>query len=109
MWSTVLRLGLWILIAVLGLYVFKENSGDPAITELITDTLLQQAMLFALALIALSVVLRLFDKTSAAVAKKNRCQVCKTPIPPGAIYCRTHLRRVLDDEDARTHLTRVRR
>jgi predicted nucleic acid-binding Zn ribbon protein len=108
MWTTVLRLGLWILIAVLGLYVFRENSEDH-IAELITGEMLQQALTLALALIALSGVLRIFGKTTAVVAKKNRCQTCRTPIPPGALFCRTHLRRVLEEENERTHLTKVRR
>ena len=61
-----------------------------------------------MASIILGLVLRLFHKEPSG-AKKNRCRVCRTPIPAGAMYCREHLRAILSDEDDKTHATRVRR
>jgi predicted nucleic acid-binding Zn ribbon protein len=45
----------------------------------------------------------------AKAVSKNRCVVCKTPIPPGAMYCRAHLREVLHREEDRAHMSNTRR
>ena len=105
--STLQRLGLWILIIVLALYVIHESYEDSPIGELIPANLLTKALAVgALALIA-GIILRIFEKGARAVSK-NRCAVCRTVIPSGAIYCRAHLRRILHEEDDRTHMTRLR-
>ena len=106
--ATLLRLGLWTMILALALYVVDETYPDEPIGEIISTTLLTQFIAVgALAAIA-GIVLRLLGK-GAAVVTKNRCRVCRTPIPAGAIYCRAHLRNILHDEEDRTHSTRVRR
>ena len=105
--TTILRLGLWTLILVLALYVLASTYGSEQWAELIPMAMLQQALLVAGALIVLGLVLRVLGK-GADVVKKNRCQVCRTPVPPGAIYCRAHLRAVLHEEDDRSHASRVR-
>jgi hypothetical protein len=102
--TTLLRLGLWILVLVLALYVIDASYGDQPIADLIEPRLLQQAMLLAGVLVVAGIVTRVLDK-GAKVVKKNRCQVCRTPVPPGAIYCRAHLRSILSDEDERAHHT----
>ena len=106
--ATLLRLGLWTMILALALYVVDETYPDQPIGEIISTTMLTQILVVAAIAIAAGVVLRLLGK-GAAVVSKNRCRVCKTPIPPGAIYCRAHLRNILHDEEDRTHSTRVRR
>lgn len=106
--TTILRLGLWTLIIVLALYVLASTYANEPWAELIPMPMLQQALMVAGALIVLGIVLRILGKGADAV-KKNRCQVCRTPVPPGAIYCRAHLRAVLAEEDERTHATKVRR
>lgn len=106
--TTILRLGLWTLIIVLALYVLASTYHSEPWAELIPMPMLQQALVVAGALIVIGIVLTLLGKGADAV-KKNRCQVCRTPIPPGAIYCRAHLRTILHEEDDRTHATRVRR
>jgi predicted nucleic acid-binding Zn ribbon protein len=106
--TTILRLGLWTLILVLALYVLASTYHGEPWAELIPMRMLQQALIVSGALIVLGIVLRVLGK-GADVVKKNRCQVCRTPIPPGAIYCRAHLRAVLHEEDDRTHATRVHR
>ena len=106
--TTILRLGLWTLILVLVLYVLATTYADQEWAELIPMTMLQQALIVAGALIVIGIVLRILG-VGARVVTKNRCRVCRTAIPPGAIYCREHLRSILHDEDEKTHMTRIRR
>jgi predicted nucleic acid-binding Zn ribbon protein len=109
MYATVLRLGLWILILVLALYVMAATFPDEPFAELIPAPMLQQALVLAIVLIIAGFVLRIFGAGARVVAARNRCRVCRTEIPHGAIYCREHLRTILHDEDEKTHHTRVRR
>lgn len=106
--TTILRLGFWTLILVLALYVMATTYPDEAWAELIPMRMLKQALAVSVLLIVAGVVFSILGKGVSAVAK-NRCRVCRTAIPPGAIYCRAHLRTILSDEDDRTHSTRVRR
>ena len=106
--NTLLRLGLWILILVLALYVLESTyTGEPW-TEMIPAAMLVQAMVLAALLIVAGLVLRVLG-VGARVVSKNRCRVCRTPVPPGAIYCRAHLRNILHEEDDKTHASRIRR
>jgi hypothetical protein len=106
--STLLRLGLWILVIVLSLYVIHETFEESPIAEYVPMNMLQDALIVGGLLLAAGVILRMFEK-GAKVVVKNRCTVCRAPIPMGAIYCREHLRAVLHDEDQRTHMTKLRR
>jgi hypothetical protein len=105
--TTLLRLGLWILVLVLVLYVIDASYSDQPIADLIETAMLQQAIVLAGLLIAAGIVFRILGK-GAKVVTKNRCRVCRTPIASGAIYCREHLRSILSDEDAKVHSTRIR-
>ena len=105
--NTLLRLGLWILILVLALYVLESTYTDEPWTELIPAAMLVQAMVLASLLIVAGLVLRVLG-VGARVVTKNRCRVCRTPITPGAIYCRAHLRNILHEEDDKTHSSRIR-
>ena len=106
--STLLRLGLWILIIVLALYVIHETYEESPIAEMVPVDLMQKALVVGALSIAAGLILRMFEKGQRAVVK-NRCAVCRTPIPSGAIYCRAHLRNILHEEDDRTHMSRKRR
>jgi predicted nucleic acid-binding Zn ribbon protein len=106
--STVLRLGLWIIILVLAAYVVHESLEDQPIAEMIPIAMLGKALTLGGILVIAGIVLRMFEKGAKAVAK-NRCAVCRAPIPHGAIYCREHLRTVLSREDERTHMTKIRK
>jgi uncharacterized membrane protein (DUF485 family) len=108
MYATLLRLGLYLLVVVLGLYVFRESFAEQQLAETIPGQMLTQALVLAILLIVAGMIARVFDKGASAV-RKNRCAVCRTPIPAGAIYCRAHLRSILHDEDDKTHATRLRR
>ena len=106
--STVLRIGLWIIVIVLAGYVLHESYEDSALAEQIPMELLQKALVVGGVVLAAGILLRFFEK-SAKVVMKNRCRVCRTPIVSGALYCRNHLRTILDEEDERTHATKIRR
>jgi hypothetical protein len=99
--STLLRLGLWTILAVVALYVLHETYAGTPLAEYFSASMLQKALVIGV------IVARMLEKGAKAVGK-NRCVVCKTPVPAGAIYCRAHLRNVLQQEDERTHQTRVR-
>lgn len=106
--STILRLGLWILVIVLALYVIHESFEESPIAELVPPAMMTKALALGVILIAVGIILRMFEK-GAKVVTKSRCAVCRTPISHGAIYCRAHLRNILHDEDDKTHMTRIRR
>ena len=93
---------------MLALYVIAETYSDQPIAEMISKSLLQQALAVGALLIVAGIIARVFDKGKSAVTK-NRCRVCRTPIPYGAIYCRAHLRNILHEEDDKTHASRIRR
>jgi len=105
--STLLRLGLWIIIIVLALYVVHETYENSPISDIVSVDLMEKALMVGGAAVVLGIVLRIFEKGTRAVIK-NRCRVCRTPIPSGAIYCRAHLRTILYEEDDRTHMGRRR-
>lgn len=106
--NTLLRLGLWIMILVLALYVIDESYPDQPIAEMIPTAMLQEALALGVILVIAGIVTRILGK-GAKVVKKNRCQVCRTVIPAGALFCREHLRTILTEEDEKSHMTRVRR
>lgn len=106
--STLLRLGLWIIVIVLALYVVHETYENSPIADIVSVDLMQKALMVGGAAVVLGIILRIFEKGTKAVVK-NRCRVCRTPIPSGAIYCRAHLRTILHEEDDRSHMSRPRR
>ena len=106
--TTVLRLGLWIILLVVVLYVLQQTYEDAPFVDFFAPAMLQKALALGGILVVSGIVLRLLER-GAKVVTKTRCVVCKTPIEHGAIYCRQHLRRVLSREDDRTHMTRVRK
>jgi hypothetical protein len=106
--STLLRLGLWVVLAVVALYVLHETYAGTHLEEYFSTPMLQKALIVGILLVVAGVVMRVLEKGAKKVVK-NRCAICKTPVPTGAIYCRAHLRNVLQREDERTHMTRTRR
>jgi hypothetical protein len=106
--STVLRLGLWIILLVVAMYVLQQTYEEAPFVDYFAPAMLQKALALGALLVVAGIVLRLLER-GAKVVIKNRCIVCKTPIDHGAIYCRQHLRRVLSREDDKTHRTRVRK
>jgi hypothetical protein len=106
--STVLRLGLWIILLVVAMYVLQQTFEDAPFVDFFAPAMLEKALALGGLLVVAGIVLRLLERGAKAVTK-NRCVVCKTPIEHGAIYCRKHLRRVLSRDDEITHMTRVRK
>jgi uncharacterized membrane protein YGL010W len=105
--STLLRLGLWTLVLIMALFVIQATWSESPIAELIPTAMLQQALGVAVLVVIAGVVAKVFERGKKAVVK-NRCRVCSKPITTGGIYCREHLRNVLELEDRRTHNTRIR-
>ena len=105
--STLFRLGLWIAILALAAYVVTESMEGSAIAEMIPGHLLTKVLGLAAVLAVAGLIAKLFEKTKDRVTR-NRCRVCGTPVASGAIYCRNHLRKVLELEDRKTHNTRIR-
>ena len=107
--STILRLGFWILIISLAAFVIDSTFRNSPFSGLISIELTQNVMMLSGALIVLGVVLRIFDKTARkVVSRSNKCRVCGTVVAAGQIYCRPHLRGMLEREDRKTHSTRTR-
>lgn len=106
--STLLRLGLYTVLIVIALYVVAQTYESSPVAEYIPTPMLTKALLVGVILVIAGIIASILEKGAKAVTK-NRCAVCKTPIPPGAIYCRAHLRRVLQSEEDRTHMTRIRK
>jgi hypothetical protein len=103
--QTLLRFGLWIVLAVLTLYVVRETFPESPFADIAGEQTLQYAGLFGLGLIAGGFVVGLLER-AWTTARKNRCIVCGTSIPRGEVYCKGHLRQVLEKE--REHDRRVR-
>jgi hypothetical protein len=82
--STLLRFGVWILVLVLALFVARESNPESRLAELVRLEMLTQGLVLSVILIIAGVVVRMFEKTKKAVVK-NRCRVCQTAIPHGAI------------------------
>jgi hypothetical protein len=106
--STLLRLGLWIILLVIVFYVLQQTYEEAPFVDYFAPAMLQKALVLGGFLIIAGIVARLLEGGAKAIGK-NRCITCKVPIEHGAIYCRQHLRSVLSREDDRTHMTRVRR
>ena len=96
-----------ILLAIVG-YVIHETYSDQQLAEFVPTAVLSKALVLGAILVVVGLVTRMLEKGAKVVAK-NRCVICKTPIPAGAIYCRAHLRDVLHREEDRTHQTHPRR
>lgn len=107
--TTILRLGVWILIIALALFAIDTSFTNSPLAGMISTDLLTYVLIFAGALIVIGVIVRIFGKPAGKAALgKNKCRVCGTAVPQGAIYCRPHLRGVLEREDRRTHNTQIR-
>ena len=106
--STLLRSGLYLLVIVFALFVVDTVFINSPFNDFVSADMLQKAMGLAVLLTIAGMVLLVMEKASRKLVK-SRCQVCRTEVPPGAIYCRQHLRSVLADEDDVTHHARPRR
>lgn len=97
--QTLLRLGLWTVLAVLAGYVLRETFTEGQMRELLNPELLQGIGAAGMLMMVAGGLWRGFEKVFGK--KKNRCAVCGQRILPGEIYCRSDLRRILAEEDER--------
>ncbi|MDX1582588.1 MAG: hypothetical protein R3338_03225 [Thermoanaerobaculia bacterium] len=102
--ATILRVGLWSLVAILVAYLLAETSQPVA--GVIPDGLLMLLTQVAFGLIALGLIVWIFEK--AGFGRRSRCQICGVKIPPKSIYCRPHLNEVMEEEDLRQRTMNVR-
>jgi hypothetical protein len=100
--STLLRVGLWVVLIVIVVYVLQQSFEDTPLAEYVTTPMLQKALVLGILVTIAGIVMRVLER-GAKVVTKNRCKTCRTPIPSGAIYCRAHLRNVLHHEEDREH------
>lgn len=103
--TTLLWIGLWLVAIVMGLFIGKDVFPGAPLVEFITTPLLVQGGAFGVLLAAAGIVLRLFERV--APKSKRRCVVCRKPVFGQEMYCRDHLRGILEEEDERTHRTRT--
>ena len=107
--QTLLRFGLWIVLLVLALYVVRETFAGTAQADLLNDEILQKAGSFGLLLLAGSAVATVLEKVFTKASSKFRhCAMCRQPVSKGEIYCRTHLRSILERENEVTRRSRIR-
>lgn len=104
--STLLRLGLWIVLLVVALYVLHDTFADSPFAEFVSPDLMQKALALGGILIVAGIVVKFGSKAVGPVTR-SRCAVCRAPVAQGAIYCRAHLRSVIYSEDDRRHRTRA--
>lgn len=106
--SILLRLGLWVILIVFGLYVLGETNENNPLSDLIDQKTLVEIGGLGLLIIGGGFVLGLFEKAASKLTR-SVCQVCRKAIPKGEIYCRQHLRNILDEEFDKTRRERIPR
>jgi predicted nucleic acid-binding Zn ribbon protein len=103
--TTLLWIGLWLIAIVMGLFIAKDVASDAPFLQWVTTALLVQGGALGIVLTGAGIVLRLFERV--APKSKRRCVVCRKPVFGQEMYCREHLRGILEEEDERTHRTRT--
>lgn len=99
--DTLLRFGLWIIVAVLALYLATEAFPESLFSEFIHPPMLQMAGKFGLILVALGVAALAIKKAPGRGPKKGRCLTCGVKIGKSSLYCPQHVRRIIEEEDWR--------
>lgn len=97
------RFGLYTLLLALAVFVLREEMSGFPYGEILTNQLLGQIALAGLALAVLGLVTGIFESRRARSIKKKKCVICRGPVLVGEMYCRTHLRQVIADEEDRRH------
>ena len=107
--DTFLRFGLWIVIGVLAFYIVGDSVGQENLIlgELIKPAFVVKIGQFGIALIGLGIVTKVIEKLKPP--PRARCQTCGRTIPKGDIYCGTHMRDVLEQEDLKRRTLNQRR
>lgn len=88
------RIGVYILLAVLGLWVLRD-SVLKSLAGYLIDRNLNIAGIVGFAVIGLGFITLIYEKMSTG-PKKTKCKICKKPVLTGEYYCRVHLREIVD-------------
>lgn len=105
--GTLLRFGLWVVLIALALYVIHETFPNAPQSEFISGPMLQKIGMVGAGLVLLGFLTGLFGKAADKTFRQQRCSVCRKPVMHGELYCREHLRRILDEEHDRHHAIRT--
>src|SRR5258708_38673849 len=100
--STLLRLGLWIILLVVILYVLQQTYEEAPFVDFFAPAMLEKALVLGGLLVTGGIVARLMGG-GAEAGTKNRGGTCKGPSDKGAIYCHQPLRHLLSRAHYRTH------
>lgn len=107
--QTLLRFGLWIVLLVLALYVVRETFENSPLAEWVNDEMLSKAGTLGVGLLVASAAAYVLEKAfSKASARFRHCAMCRQPVSRGEIYCRTHLRQLLERENELARRSRIR-
>lgn len=88
------RIGIYLLLAVLAMWVLREEALR-SFAHILTDRNLNYAGLAGLGLLALGFLTLVYEKLTVG-RKKTRCKICGKPVIAGEFYCREHLREIVD-------------
>ncbi|MGA7617006.1 MAG: hypothetical protein WBX15_17685 [Thermoanaerobaculia bacterium] len=94
--------GLWVTLIVAVLFLVRDLTSNAPLLEFLPVSMLTWAGLFGVALVVLGLILQVIDRIFKP-GTRSRCVVCRRPIRRGEMYCRTHLRSILEEEHDRNH------
>ena len=100
--STVLRLGLWIILLVVAMYVLQQTFEDAPFVDFFAPAMLQKALVLGGFLVAAGIVLRILERGAKAVIKNQRPKPPPAAIEKPASSSRTPIRRVIHDHVRRS-------
>lgn len=91
---TLFRLGIYILLAVLALWVLRDAALSD-FAHILNDQLLNRGGLAGVGVLVFGLLVMLYEKATAG-RKRTRCKVCRKPVIAGEFYCREHLREIVE-------------
>src|SRR6266550_6952823 len=77
--STLFRLGLWIILAVVALYVLHETYAETHLAEYFSTPMLQKALIVGGLIVIAGLVTRVIEQGAKKVVHRHRCSICKVP------------------------------
>lgn len=107
--ASLLRLGLWIILITLALYVMRDAFEHSSARAMIQPWFLRDAAIAGGAVIVAGVIVSILENVRDKATSQAKCLVCRRPVPKGEFYCRQHLRQILDEDHDRTHGPRARK
>jgi hypothetical protein len=105
--AALLRLGLWIILITLAMYVIRDAFSESSAYEMIQPWFLRDAAIAGAGIIAAGIVASILENMRDKATSQSSCLVCRRPVPRGEFYCRQHLKKILEEEHDRTHGSRL--